>query len=206
MSENAKGNTRNAKVAFYCVGFVGFMIGMAYAAVPLYDLFCRVTGFGGTTQIAEEAPQDILDREITIRFDANMMPGLGWEFAPETKTVTARIGETFIVNYIAENTRPHATTGTSTFNVTPGQAGGYFNKMQCFCFTEQTLEPGERVVMPVQFFVSPDAVEDAMMDGVNTITLSYTFFKVDDPNEDQTKGQTTFSIEENTESKDFARL
>ncbi|MEM6665407.1 MAG: cytochrome c oxidase assembly protein, partial [Pseudomonadota bacterium] len=132
-------SSSNSRVAFYCVGLVGFMIGAAYAAVPLYDLFCRVTGYGGTTQVADAPSGEIADREITIRFDANVAGGLGWDFRPEVRTVTLKMGEVARMDYIAANLGIDTSVGTSTFNVTPGQAGAYFNKMACFCFQEQAL-------------------------------------------------------------------
>ncbi|MEO0543786.1 MAG: cytochrome c oxidase assembly protein [Pseudomonadota bacterium] len=173
----------NARIALACVAFFSGMVGLAYASVPLYELFCRVTGYGGTTQQADVAPVDVIDREITVRFDANIGQGLGWEFAPGQRSVTMKIGELAQVNYLAENPLSRASTGTATFNVTPPSAGAYFNKMECFCFTETTLEPGESMEMPVVFFVDPDIVDKEEMDGINTITLSYTFFRVDDPEE-----------------------
>ncbi len=171
----------NGRVAVYCLAIVGTMIGASYAAVPLYDLFCRVTGYGGTTQRADTAADTIVDRKVTIRFDANVARGLGWNFAAETGSVTVKLGETAMIAYRAQNSGQSTSVGTSTFNVTPPQAGAYFNKLECFCFTEQALAAGEAVDMPVQFFISPDAVEDPTMDSVTTITLSYTFFPVDDP-------------------------
>lgn len=172
---------KNAKVAIACVTFVSVMVGVSFAAVPLYDLFCRVTGFGGTTQVAENAPDQVIDREITIRFDANVSGGLNWTFKPEVREVTLKVGETARINYIAQNNADVTTVGTSTFNVTPPQSGAYFNKLACFCFNEQPLAPGESISMPVEFFVSPGVVEDSDMDSVTAITLSYTFFPVNDP-------------------------
>ena len=166
-----------------CLTFFGAMVGVAYASVPLYELFCRVTGYGGTTQTANAAPVDVIDREITVRFDANVGQGLGWEFAPAQRSITMKIGELAEVAYVAENPLSRASTGSATFNVTPQSAGAYFNKMECFCFTETTLEPGEAMDMPVVFFVDPDIVQKEEMDGINTITLSYTFFRMDDPEE-----------------------
>lgn len=170
----------NRQIALVCVTLVGVMVGAAYAAVPLYDLFCRVTGYGGTTQRAETGADRVIDREITVQFDANTAASLGWDFKSETRSVTLKLGETTLINYRARNYGRTDSVGTSTFNVTPAQAGAYFNKLECFCFTEQALASGETVQMPVQFFVSPDAVDDPLMDAVTTITLSYTFFPVDD--------------------------
>ncbi|MTI42946.1 cytochrome c oxidase assembly protein subunit 11 [Roseibium hamelinense] len=171
----------NLKVALACTGMFTFMIGAAYAAVPLYDLFCRVTGFGGTTQVAEYESDRVIDRKITIRFDGNVNGKLPWSFKPEQRTVTLKMGETGQLSYVAMNTGDMPTVGTSTFNVTPLEAGSYFNKIQCFCFTEQALEPGENIDMPVVFFVDPDMNDDPDLAHVKEITLSYTFFPVETP-------------------------
>ena len=160
--------------------FVG-MIGMAYAAVPLYQLFCQITGYGGTTQRVETASERVLDRTIKVRFDANVSPGLPWRFEPKQREVEVRIGETFEVAYGSENHGVIPTAGTATFNVTPQAAGAYFNKMECFCFTEQVLRPGESAHMPVVFYVDPEIVEAAETKGIETLTLSYTFFPIDTP-------------------------
>lgn len=157
---------------------VAAMVGLSFAAVPLYDMFCKVTGYGGTTQRASAGADRTLDRMVTVRFDANVS-GLPWRFAPEAPQVHVKLGETALVNFIAENTGSKATTGTATFNVQPDASGMYFNKIECFCFTEQRLEPGERIVMPVQFFVSPDMADERDMKATRTITLSYTFFPVE---------------------------
>ena len=170
-------SNRNTRLAATLAALVFGMVGVSYAAVPLYTLFCRVTGYGGTTQRAEHGADTVLDREITVRFDANVL-GLPWSFAPERAQVRARLGETVLVNFVAENRSKLATTGTASFNVQPDAAGSYFNKIECFCFTEQALGPGERVEMPVQFFVSPDLAGDRHLETVRTITLSYTFFPV----------------------------
>jgi cytochrome c oxidase assembly protein subunit 11 len=158
---------------------VSAMVGLTFAAVPLYDLFCRATGFGGTPQRATAGADHMLDREIIVRFDANVRD-LPWAFRPEKPQVTLRIGETSLVNFIAENVGKSATEGTATFNVQPETAGVYFNKIECFCFTEQQLRPGERIVMPVQFFLSPDMADVAELKGTRAITLSYTFFPAKD--------------------------
>jgi cytochrome c oxidase assembly protein subunit 11 len=162
--------------ATICVVFVAGMVGMSFAAVPLYRIFCQVTGYGGTTQQATDAPARTLDREITIRFDGNVANGLGWSFRPRERQVKLRVGEVGEVAYIAENRMPTATTGTATFNVTPNIAGAYFNKLACFCFTEQSLGPKETIDMPVQFFVDPAIADDPELDYIDTITLSYTFY------------------------------
>ncbi len=166
----------NIKVAIGCAAVALSMIGVAYAAVPLYRLFCQITGYGGTTQVAEQASEKILSKTINVRFDANSSQKLGWSFEPVERQITIKIGETYIANYKAQNLGTAISTGTSTFNVTPLSAGQYFNKIQCFCFTEQTLKPGESVEMPVSFYVDPEIVNDKDLDGVSTITLSYTFF------------------------------
>jgi cytochrome c oxidase assembly protein subunit 11 len=153
------------------------MLGLAYASVPLYELFCQVTGYGGTTQRADKAGDAISDREIVVQFDANVN-GLPWKFHPEVPQVHVKLGETAIVNFVAENTGSLPTVGTARYNVAPDAFGSYFNKIECFCFTEQTLEPGQRIEMPVQFFLSPDLLDDRQMKAVHTVTLSYTFFPV----------------------------
>ena len=171
----------NRAIVVSSLAFVFGMVGLAYASVPLYRLFCQVTGFGGTTQVAEAAPADILERTINVRFDANITPGLPWKFEPKQRQVTVRIGEIAEVAYRSESRANLATTGTASFNVTPPAAGAYFNKMECFCFTEQTLEPGEGVDMPITFFVDPAIVEAKETRNLETITLSYTFYPVDEP-------------------------
>ncbi len=158
------------------------MLGLSYAAVPLYDLFCRVTGYGGTTQIAERAPDQILEREITVRFDANTSRGLDWTFRSVEPRVSLKLGESRLVFYEAINRSDKTLTGTATFNVTPEEVGIYFSKVECFCFIEQTLEAGQRVDMPVSFFIDPAIMDDPIARTIEDITLSYTFFptKVED--------------------------
>ncbi|QIB35019.1 cytochrome c oxidase assembly protein [Ancylobacter pratisalsi] len=163
-------------VALSCALFVVAMIGAAYAAVPLYQMFCQVTGFGGATKVAIKAPDSSIDRVIEVRFDANVAPGLPWSFEPETRSVQVRIGETKLVYYRAHNRGKEPITAAATYNVTPAQSGYYFSKMQCFCFTDQTLQPGETLDMPVIFFVDPALAEDPELATLKTITLSYTFF------------------------------
>lgn len=172
---------RNRRVGSACVGLFFVMIGAAYAAVPLYDLFCRVTGFGGTTQIAEQGSEIVIDRIITVRFDGNVNHSLGWKFKPEQRSASMKMGETAQMAYIATNDSDVASVGTSVFNVTPNEAGIYFNKLDCFCFTEQRLQPGETVEMPVVFFVDPEMDKDPELKHVKEITLSYTFFPVETP-------------------------
>ena len=170
---------RNKLIAGACAAFFFGMIGMAYAAVPLYQLFCQVTGYGGTTQRAEQYSERILDKTITVRFDANTSGGLPWDFTPTEREVTVRIGETVQASYSARNLHRGLTAGRATFNVTPQAAGAYFNKVECFCFTDTALEYGETHEMPVVFFVDPDIVDVPELEGVSTITLSYTFFPID---------------------------
>ena len=166
----------NRVVVGTCLAFVGGMVGMAYAAVPLYDMFCRVTGYNGTTQRVEQASDVILDEKVKVTFDANTSGGLPWEFKPVQRDIDIRIGETVQVMYKAKNLSSKPTTGQATFNVTPMQAGAYFNKVQCFCFTETTLQPGEEMEMPVVFFVDPDIVKAVETKDIKTLTLSYTFY------------------------------
>lgn len=173
--ETAKSRS-NRRIVIACSAFVASMVGVSFAAVPLYQLFCQVTGYGGTTQRAEQFSDTILDRTIKVRFDANTASGLPWEFKPVQREVEVRIGETILVNYTAENVSETVTTGQATFNVTPMAAGAYFNKVQCFCFTETALEPGESMEMPVLFFVDPAIVDAVETRNIDTITLSYTFF------------------------------
>lgn len=158
------------------------MVGLSFAAVPLYRIFCQVTGYGGTTQRAEQGADRILDRVVTVRFDANVAKTLGWDFAPEQREVKVRLGETSQIAYRAHNRNATANTGSAVFNVVPEQAGSYFNKIACFCFTEQTLQPGQTVDMPVTFFVDPAILDDPDLADVHTITLSYTFFESADGN------------------------
>lgn len=165
----------NRRLAVGLVAVVFGMVGLSFAAVPLYDIFCRVTGYGGTTQRADAEADQVLDRRIVVRFDGNVSQ-LPWTLQAEVPQVEVRLGETALVSYVAENTGSRAMIGTATFNVQPDNAGIYFNKIECFCFTEQTLQPGERMEMPVQFFVSPDLANDRELSGTHTITLSYTFF------------------------------
>ncbi|WEX78251.1 cytochrome c oxidase assembly protein [Sinorhizobium numidicum] len=166
----------NGVIVGACVAFVAGMVGMAYAAVPLYDMFCRVTGYNGTTQRVEQASDVILDEKVKVTFDANTASGLPWEFRPVQRDIDVRIGETVQVMYRAKNLSSKPATGQATFNVTPMAAGAYFNKVQCFCFTETTLDPGEEMEMPVVFFVDPEIVKSVETKGIKTLTLSYTFY------------------------------
>lgn len=165
----------NSTIMALCFVFVGCMVGMAYAAVPLYQLFCQVTGYNGTTQRAEQYSDTILDQTMPVTFDANTSNGLNWDFKA-AKGITPKIGETVQVNFTATNRSSTPTTGTAVFNVTPMEAGAYFNKVECFCFTETTLQPGETLEMPVVFFIDPEIVSAEETKNIKTITLSYTFY------------------------------
>lgn len=169
----------NRVVAGACLAFFAGMVGMAYAAVPLYDMFCKVTGYGGTTQRVTQYSDRVLDRKITIRFDANTSGALDWKFKPVARDITVKIGETTQAHYTAENDGAAPTSGRATFNVSPALAGAYFNKVECFCFTDTTLKPGETLDMPVVFYVDPDIVEVPELKDIKTITLSYTFFPIE---------------------------
>ncbi|WP_252260401.1 cytochrome c oxidase assembly protein [Erythrobacter aurantius] len=181
--DQSRKNVRTGSLAF--LGAVA-MLGLGYASVPLYDLFCRVTGFGGTTQVASEADANAAAavgtmREISIRFDASTARDVPWDFRPARSTDTVRIGQRDIATYVAKNNSAVPITGTATFNVEPAQAGIYFNKIQCFCFTEQTLEPGQEVNMPVLYFVDPAILDDEVIGDIEQITLSYTFHRAKEP-------------------------
>ena len=175
---------KNLKTGIYAFMGALAMLGLGYAAVPLYDLFCRVTGFGGTTQVASESEAANAERiglaagqTMSIRFDASTARDVPWTFRPTQPTDTVQIGVRDMAIYTAKNNSNVPITGTATFNVEPEHAGAYFNKIQCFCFTEQTLQPGQEVSMPVLYFVDPAMLEDEAMEGVEQITLSYTFHK-----------------------------
>lgn len=176
-----KSRRRDLAVAAACGVFVALMVGAAYAAVPLYDWFCRKTGFAGTPQVAAAAPAQTLDRKITVRFDSNVTGGLPWSFEPEQTSIEVKLGEVVTVFYTVTNTSARETVGQAAYNVTPSTTGAYFQKINCFCFTEQRFGPGERREMPVVFYVDPALAKDAEQDGLNTITLSYTFYPVRTP-------------------------
>lgn len=173
-------NRKRARTAWMAAGVAVFMIGASFAAVPLYELFCQVTGFGGTTQVATKAPTRVLDRTIEVRFDANHAPGLNVQFRPEQTSTRVRLGETGLAFYTFKNTSDRPVTAMATYNVTPHTTGQYFVKMQCFCFQEQTFQPGETAELPVVFFVAPELVDDRDTRDLQTITLSYTFFEAKD--------------------------
>jgi cytochrome c oxidase assembly protein subunit 11 len=167
--------TPQKKTASWLAAVVFTMLGLSFAAVPFYDWFCRVTGFGGTTGVAAAVPDLILDQTVLIRFDASTAIDMPWEFKPQQHTMTVRLGENGLAFYEAYNPTSRPIAGTASYNVAPDQAGGYFIKIECFCFTEQVLQPGERVVMPVSFFVDPAMLDNADAAGIPEITLSYTF-------------------------------
>jgi len=186
MSDNdAQTQKRDKKglIAMALVGLVAGMVGLSFAAAPLYQMFCQATGYGGTTQRADAAPKDILDRTVIVRFDANVDPKLPWKFAPEQRTVEVRIGESALAFFKATNRSDKPVVGTAGFNVAPQAAGLYFSKIECFCFTEQKLAPGQSIEMPVTFFVDPKFAEDESTKNIPEITLSYTFYRNDDPSD-----------------------
>ena len=180
---------QNKKVIFI-ITFIGMlMLSLSYAAVPLYDIFCRVTGFGGTTQIASSAPGSSGHPNINIRFESNITDSLNWDFYSKTKTVKIPMGEEKTIYYFAKNLSDEPIVGTATFNVTPAKVGQYFMKIDCFCFVEQLLNPGESMNMPVTFFIDPDLYKDENVQEVNEITLSYTFMKSMDQSKVEEQGK-----------------
>ena len=170
----------NRKLVVRLVALVVVMGALSWAAVPFYSWFCRVTGFAGTTQVATQGSDSVLEETVRVRFDANVMPDLDWTFRPMQREMTVRIGETAMAYYEAVNTSDQTVTGSATYNVAPMDAGYYFEKIECFCFTEQTLAPGERIEMPLTFFVNPDMLENRDAAHIRDITLSYTFFRQDE--------------------------
>jgi len=175
---NNKKLNRDVLVAGACGVFVACMVGAAFAAVPLYNWFCRSTGFAGTTQVAERAPGQVLDRTVTVRFDSNVVPGLPWRFEPEQNEIKVRIGEVATVHYKVINQAAQAIAGQASYNVSPPTVGAYFDKINCFCFTEQRLKAGETREMAVVFYVDPAIVKDTEQDHLSNITLSYTFYRL----------------------------
>jgi cytochrome c oxidase assembly protein subunit 11 len=173
----APAGRRNLVTAWSAVGVVVAMVGLSYASVPLYDLFCKVTGFGGTTQRSDVAPGATGDRVMQIRFNADVAQGMRWRFQPVQRQVEVKLGEETLVHYRAHNPTDRPIVGVATFNVQPDKAGAYFDKIACFCFNEQRLEPGQTVDMPVSFYVDPSILKDVNARDVRTITLSYTFFE-----------------------------
>jgi cytochrome c oxidase assembly protein subunit 11 len=172
---------RDVLVAACCGALVASMVGAAYAAVPFYTWFCKTTGFGGTTQVAERAPDHILGRTLIIRFDSNVTPGLPWKFQPEQNEIEVRVGEVATVHYKVVNEAAREIAGQASYNVSPPTVGAYFDKINCFCFTEQRLKAGETREMTVVFYVDPSIVKDHDQDNLNTITLSYTFYRLRGP-------------------------
>lgn len=173
-------NRKNTKVLLTTMGIVAGMVVLSFASVPIYRKLCQVTGWGGTTQMVTENPYQPVDgRTITVRFDTGVARNMPWDFKPELREVAVQPGQDGLIAFIAENTSAAPATGTAVYNVTPLKAGKYFFKTQCFCFGEQSLAPGQKEYMPVTFFVDPEIVKDRDMDDVNTITLSYTFFRKD---------------------------
>jgi cytochrome c oxidase assembly protein subunit 11 len=176
--EQGHAGHRDLLVGFLCGGMVAVMIGASYAAVPFYSWFCRTTGYGGTTQVAASAPSQTSDRTITVRFDSNVAAGLPWRFEPERRSIDVKLGQVITVYYAVTNEAARPTTGQAGYNVSPPTAGIYFEKINCFCFTEQTMKPGEKRDMAVVFYVDPKLAADSEQDGLNLITLSYTFYPV----------------------------
>ena len=172
---------RDVAIATACGLCVAGMVGASYAAVPLYNWFCRTTGFNGTTQVATAGPSGMIDRKVTVRFDANVGPGLPWRFAPEQNSIEVNLGEVVTVHYLVINETARAITAQAAYNVTPLNIGAYFQKINCFCFTEQRLAAGEKRDMAVVFYVDPAMIKDADGVDVTTITLSYTFYPQREP-------------------------
>jgi cytochrome c oxidase assembly protein subunit 11 len=186
---NKAGSKANKRLGIALILVPMAMVGASYASVPLYQLFCQVTGFGGTTQVAENAPEAAGERVFTIRFNADVDPALPWDFQPVQREMTLRVGESGLAHFEARNLSARPTAGTATFNVTPLKAGQYFNKVQCFCFSEQYLSPSARADLPVSFFVDPRIDDDPNLDEVKTITLSYTFFPDENAKPEQQLGR-----------------
>jgi len=180
---------RNLPVAAACAVCAAAMVGAAYAAVPLYNWFCRTTGFAGTPQVAAAAPAQISERSIKVRFDANVAGGLPWQFQPEESFVKVKVGEVVTVNYRVVNQSARETLGIASYNVSPPTAGGYFSKINCFCFSEQRLGPGEKRDMTVVFFVDPELLKDPEQQSLDTITLSYTMYPVRQPEKPLAQGR-----------------
>ncbi|GLS22504.1 cytochrome c oxidase assembly protein CtaG [Labrys miyagiensis] len=184
--QTPQGRTRHPKasnglIAVCCLAFVASMVGAAYASVPLYTLFCKVTGFGGTTRVAEAAPAQTIDRSFEVRFDSNINPALPWKFEPEQRSITVKAGEVKTIYYKITNLYSETTWASAAYNVTPQETGAYFSKIQCFCFTSQSLAPGESRELPVVFFVDPAIDKVDYLRGVKTITLSYTYYPAKQP-------------------------
>ncbi len=185
-----KARSRDLTIAAACGVFVALMVGAAYASVPFYNWFCRATGFGGTPSIASSAPGTTVDRTFTVRFDANVAGGLPWKFEPEQTSVDIKLGQVVTVYYRVTNESARETVGNAAYNVTPPTVGSHFTKINCFCFTEQRMAAGEQRDMPVVFYVDPALAQDEEQDGLNTITLSYTFYPVRQPAKPVAEGAT----------------
>lgn len=170
---------KNARTGLIVIAVVFGMIGLSFASVPLYNLFCRVTGFGGTTQVSDALPGQVLERTVTIKFNSEAARDMPWDFRPEMREINVKLGARGLTAFHAVNKASEPVTGTAIYNVTPLKAGKYFHKIQCFCFDEQTLAPHEEISMPVMFYVDPKMNEDPNMDDVKAITLSYTFFRAE---------------------------
>jgi cytochrome c oxidase assembly protein subunit 11 len=183
MSNDTDPKRRHSILALSLVGLVAGMVGLSFASVPLYRVFCQVTGYGGVPQRAEKAPGEVLDRTVTIRFDGNVDRSLPWTFAPVQQTMDVKIGETALAFFKASNNSSVPVSGRAIFNVSPELAGRYFTKIECFCFKQQTLAAGQTVDMPVTFFVDPKFVDDEDTKDISEITLSYTFYRSDEPNQ-----------------------
>jgi cytochrome c oxidase assembly protein subunit 11 len=177
-AQNKKPLRRDMLVAAACGAFVACMVGAAFASVPLYNWFCRTTGFAGTPQVASHAPGEVLGRSLAVRFDSNVAPGLPWKFVPEQNEIKLRIGEVATVRYKVINQAARKVAAQASYNVSPPTVGAYFTKINCFCFTKQTMKPGETREMTVVFYVDPSIVKDREQDDLNTITLSYTFYRL----------------------------
>jgi cytochrome c oxidase assembly protein subunit 11 len=182
MSKDTDPKRRHSILTLSLVGLVAGMVGLSFASVPLYRVFCQVTGYGGVPQRAEKAPGEVLDRTVTIRFDGNVDHTLPWTFAPVQQTMDVKIGDTALAFFKASNNSASPVTGRAIFNVSPELAGRYFTKIECFCFKQQTLAAGQTVEMPVTFYVDPKFVEDEDTKDISEITLSYTFYRSDEPN------------------------
>ena len=177
------GRDKKGLVALMLAGLVAGMVGLSFAAVPLYRMFCQATGYGGVPQVADVAPDKVLDRTIKVRFDTNVDRELPWQFSAEQRSVDVRIGESTLVFFRAHNNTDKSVSGTAGFNVSPEIAGRYFTKIECFCFKQQTLAAGQSVEMPVTFFIDPEFADDESTKNIEEITLSYTFYRSDDPSD-----------------------
>lgn len=172
---------KNLRILLMVFSIVLAMGALAFASVPLYDMFCRVTGWGGTTQVANQAPGQITDRHVTVKFTSRTAHDLPWKFQPDIRSVDVRVGQQALISYSAKNLTAQKNAGTAIYNVTPAKVGKYFNKIQCFCFARQELTPRQQVSMPVTFFIDPEFASDPNMEDVTDITLSYIFYKQDSP-------------------------